>query len=332
MPETQKLNKSEFDSFKAITDKISTKIAQKNELNACANHLDTWLNYNKIPFKNFKESHLQNFIDSLNNTIITWRKGKIIYPELTQIALTTKEENNKRIGLKKSTQNSRLNALKKIFRLITPPSHQEALEAFFERNKPTRLKSHLEAHHFFKKDEIDKVIHDCFECDKRSKTKRRTGHLIKMLFYTGLRFNEATGIKLSDIHHHNEIAHITVTGKGSKERTIYIKSTWIYKIISELNPKTYLFETHQENQLDPSNSLKVIKRVFKKVHGEMSSHKIEHHALRHSFAMYAINDKPNADGSTGIDLSSVSSYLGHSDVSTTLNFYTHPNTKPDTFI
>jgi integrase/recombinase XerD len=147
-----------------------------------------------------------------------------------------------------------------------------------------------------------------------SLTDRRTAMIVRILAMTGLRISEFTGIRYGDItDYDNKNKSIRIVGKGRKERFIYLEKKTIDEI-KDLYPRVqeceYLFHTIRKTRYDRKTLWSQIKQFFwtrieKDVHP---------HLLRHWFATYKIGVEKQ-------DIKSVSRYLGHADVATTMNSY-----------
>jgi integrase/recombinase XerD len=144
--------------------------------------------------------------------------------------------------------------------------------------------------------------------------------IIKFLFQTGCRINEILNIKLKDIQYLNSKAHIQVIGKGQKVRTVYADENLIEKIQTYFGPRdllkgqmSLLFVSERGNPIHPTSIQKSIRDLATKLNIGKQVHP---HTLRHSCAMYLLHDKK-------LDLKSVSTYLGHSNPSITLEYYLH---------
>jgi integrase/recombinase XerD len=143
--------------------------------------------------------------------------------------------------------------------------------------------------------------------------QRKISLIIRMLAMSGLRISEFTGIKnndIADFDSDNKI--ITIVGKGNKERKIYITNSFLQEIRTVYPMKKeipYLFYNIRNQRYDRRVLWLQLKQTFKdKVNKNMHPHE-----LRHFFATNALKQ--------GEDIKSVSLYLGHSDVSVSLNFY-----------
>ncbi|MEE8574685.1 MAG: tyrosine recombinase, partial [Thermodesulfobacteriota bacterium] len=144
--------------------------------------------------------------------------------------------------------------------------------------------------------------------------------MLEVLYATGLRVTELTGLRLNDIN--LQLGTITTIGKGSKERIVPIGSEamrWIMRYVKESRPQIlkgqesqYLFITARGTKMTRQNFWVIIKKYA--VICGIETDRIKPHALRHSFATHLLE--------RGVDLRHVQVMLGHSDISTT-QIYTH---------
>ena len=157
------------------------------------------------------------------------------------------------------------------------------------------------------KDNIDLLIQS---------SNPRLSLIIEILFATGLRVSELVGIKLKDIEVKESYVFIDVTGKGSKERRVFIPEE-LYKRILPFSGK-YLFENRNRKAIDR----KQLWRDINKVGYSVLSKDIHPHTFRHSFATYLIVVKNKT-------VKAVSEYLGHASTAITQDMYLHDQLKPE---
>lgn len=137
------------------------------------------------------------------------------------------------------------------------------------------------------------------------------------LFNTGMRISELIGIKMVNIHL-NGIAKIKITGKGDKEREIFLPREKVNEIMEVFSSREYLFESSGKNKkYDRVNLSKLLKREIESVYPEKHFHP---HLLRHSFGTYQIISKKKS-------VKAISNYLGHSSTAITQDLYVHDNLK-----
>jgi integrase/recombinase XerD len=139
--------------------------------------------------------------------------------------------------------------------------------------------------------------------------------LLEVLYATGLRVSELTGLRLDGID--LEIGFVRCLGKGSKERIVPLGESAAAAVADYLRvrrvkkPTNYLFLNHLGGRLSRMGFLQILK-----AYGLQAGikKKLTPHVLRHSFATHLLE--------RGADLRAVQTMLGHSDISTT-EIYTH---------
>jgi integrase len=140
----------------------------------------------------------------------------------------------------------------------------------------------------------------------------RMALIAETLFWTGCRVSELIDIRVKDVKENGQYAIVSVqSGKGNKERTVYIPSELYQKVKWVFKGKEYLFETKNGTPYNRTNLFVEIRRQAKK-HGC----NITPHTLRHSKAMYLKDEK-------NLSADRIAKALGHSSVITTLQCYFH---------
>lgn len=153
---------------------------------------------------------------------------------------------------------------------------------------------------------------------------------------TGMRIGEICGLLWSDIDVENgiikvrrtvqriyvidgEIRHTEIlidTPKTKNSIRDIPMTTELYKIIKPLKKvvnNNFYVVTNESKPTEPRTYRNYYERLIKK----LGIPKLKFHGLRHSFATRCIESK--------CDYKTVSVILGHSNISTTLNLYVHPN-------
>ncbi len=159
-----------------------------------------------------------------------------------------------------------------------------------------------------RRDEYDRLI---------TAASYRDRLLLDFLWTTGCRVSELTGILLARCEVKGKTVHVPVTGKGNKERVLRIRLSLFDAICAEFKGTVFLFETSGGR---PFSRVYVSGRVHKLAF-EVLGRKLGAHSLRHSFATRQIR-RTNK-------IAAVSSYLGHSSTSITMNFYVHEQLDDD---
>jgi site-specific recombinase XerD len=133
--------------------------------------------------------------------------------------------------------------------------------------------------------------------------------LLKLLYATGARVGELSGLTWADIQERREAGQLTLFGKGGKTRTILLKpKVWdaLRSLRADSGPNDAVFRSRKGGALDPSQVRRIVYRAAAKAGLER---KISPHWMRHAHASHAL------DRHAPIHL--VQSTLGHASVSTT---------------
>lgn len=144
--------------------------------------------------------------------------------------------------------------------------------------------------------------------------------MLELLYATGLRVSELTGLSLSDLSLRQGV--VRILGKGDKERLVPLGEEAIYWLEQYLEyGRPWLITKQKIDIVFPSSRGKQMTRQtfwhrikHYAVIAGIDSEKLSPHVLRHAFATHLLNH--------GADLRVVQMLLGHSDLSTT-QIYTH---------
>ena len=143
--------------------------------------------------------------------------------------------------------------------------------------------------------------------------------LLELMYASGLRASEATGLELGDVDLDERV--LRARGKGSKERVVPIGAAAVSALRIYLErgrprlvrggPEAHLFVNFRGGSLTRQGLYKIVRR-----HALTAglADRMSPHTLRHTFATHLL--------AGGCDLRSVQEMLGHADVSTT-QLYTH---------
>lgn len=217
------------------------------------------------------------------------------------------EKNN----YKNSSINRKIASLSKMFKVMILAGEitinpVEALKQFKNINRKTSKSVNIS----LTLQDIKKTV----EITKDSSNQeKKISLIIRTLAMSGLRISEFINMKNNDIVDFDEDNKIvTIVGKGKKERQIYLENDFIDEIKAiypNVDGIPYLFYTIRGNKYNRKALYMQIRNKFKvKIDKD-----VHPHTLRHFYATEMLR--------TGRDIKSISLYLGHSDVSTCLNFY-----------
>jgi integrase/recombinase XerC len=141
--------------------------------------------------------------------------------------------------------------------------------------------------------------------------------IIEMLYFTGMRVNELTQLKCSDLNLYE--SSLKVLGKRNKERIIPLIPEMVTTLNEYLTKRSELAAGNNEYLLLTMKGAKVYNRMaYRIVHQYLTLvttlDKRSPHVLRHTFATHMLNK--------GADLNAIKEILGHANLSAT-EVYTH---------
>jgi site-specific recombinase XerD len=214
-------------------------------------------------------------------------------------------------GIKNSTINRKLASLSKMFSvLILAGEIKNNPVAILKKLKKISHVTSREVNISLTIDDIRKVtaIHG-----SSTDQEKRMSLIIRFLFTTGLRISEMTGIKNNDITVYDKKNYkIRIVGKGKKERFVFLQIELLkeIQILYPPNKVDYLFYSLRYHRFSRKQLWKQIHNKFKEKIGV----DVHPHTLRHAFITHKISVEKQ-------DIRAVSRYVGHQDVSITLNMY-----------
>lgn len=277
--------------------------------------------------KEFKKDHvIRSFLDSLyiekglsKNTVNSYENDIKAFSKWTTKTLGLHIKNLNKIdinsyiaflfkeGLKSSSVNRKISTLKAFYlflikkKIIKISPTEDVVMPKLQKYLPVSM-SEIEVEKLLDSPNISIPI------EKRDKA------MIEMLYATGMRISELTGLKITDIDTNRLV--VKVLGKGSKERLIPYGEKAADSLNSYIKdrPKSNSKETFLSNRGTAITRGAFWQRIKVYIVRENLKISISPHTLRHAFATHLLN--------RGADLRSVQILLGHSDLSTT-QIYTH---------
>jgi site-specific recombinase XerD len=217
-------------------------------------------------------------------------------------------------GNQASTRNVRLSAIHSFFRHLgaTHPEHlaqaQRVLSVPFKRTR-TREIQHLELA------EIRAVLH---HIDRSTPAGRRDFVLLLLMFNTGARVSEIVGLLATDLRLQVP-ATVLLRGKGRKERVCplwpetanALRDHMAEQALPSHEPRT-IFLNHRGQPLTRFGVRLILRRRVRDAAAHEPSlrgKRLHPHSLRHTTAVHLLR--------SGVDLSTIAHWLGHSSVNTT---------------
>ncbi|MBI4125354.1 MAG: site-specific tyrosine recombinase XerD [Deltaproteobacteria bacterium] len=170
--------------------------------------------------------------------------------------------------------------------------------------------------HVLSLENIDQMLD---ACDLKKPLGLRDFCILQLLYATGLRVSELTGLKTN--HLMADAGYLLAYGKGSKERVVPLGKEALRALkeyLAGVRPKLSGEKSSDAVFLSRKGEKLTRQRVWQVLGGLARKagipKKVTPHMLRHSFATHLLE--------RGADLRSVQILLGHADVSTT-QIYTH---------
>ncbi|MFL0362980.1 tyrosine recombinase XerC [Bacillus sp. PK3_68] len=170
---------------------------------------------------------------------------------------------------------------------------------------------------FFYEEEMEELF---AVCEGEEPLNLRNKAILELLYATGIRVSECTGIEMKHIDF--DFSVLLVKGKGNKERYVpfgtfaheaierYIATARKFLMKSTDN-HSFLFVNHRGKPLTSRGVRHILTTLIEKA---SLTRKIHPHMLRHTFATHLLNN--------GADLRTVQELLGHDHLSST-QVYTH---------
>jgi len=151
--------------------------------------------------------------------------------------------------------------------------------------------------------------------------------IIELIYSTGARVSEVEGLKTCDIDIKNN--EVVVTGKGRKQRIVYLNQAAVFWLNNYLEIRNKLICSKKNrstgdnhlflNKFGKGLSSRSIRTIVKKyVKKAVIGRNITPHSIRHSFATHLLQE--------GAGIREIQELLGHENISTT-QIYSHLNIK-----
>lgn len=179
-------------------------------------------------------------------------------------------------------------------------------------------KASLRLPQFFYKEELEQLF---TAADVAIPLGQRNQAILELLYATGIRVSECSGMKVGDLDF--TVGAALIKGKGRKERYVPVGSFALdaldhylengrKKLLEKTNePCDAVFLNYRGGQLSARSVRTILNGLMKKA--ALHIH-ISPHILRHTFATHLLNE--------GADLRAVQELLGHENLSST-QIYTH---------
>jgi len=248
------------------------------------------------------ENDITSFSDYNKNEFDQSSINKVDYSQLRSwiVKLVESKISNRSINRKISSLNTYYKFLLKIEKIKKNP---------LDNHRALKTKKIIQLP-FSEKEVISALDINNFQNSFEGKRDRL---IIEMLYSTGIRRIELTGLKIKDIDFSSK--RIKVLGKRNKERFIPMLESTISLIneymdyrneLKRIKSKDFLFLTSKGEKIYENLVYRITNKYFEYVSTKV---KKSPHILRHSFATHLLNN--------GADLNAVKDLLGHSSLAAT---------------
>ncbi len=213
-----------------------------------------------------------------------------------------------------SSRARKLSAIRSLYKYFVVKKH------YFDNNPAQNIETPK------KKKQLPKhlSIEECVELliavksDSESRTKERDFCILTFFLNCGMRLSELVGINIPDID--RDFESLKVTGKGAKERIIYLNDACRNALFEYLAVRPQSPDTAQPlfiSRLNKRISVKTVQWIVKKYLGEagLENKQYSTHKLRHTAATLMYQ-------SGKVDVRVLKDILGHEQLNTT-QIYTH---------
>ena len=256
---------------------------------------------------------LESFTGFLCNDYLTMGRDQLDLKRVDHLAIRSYLAHLSRRKLSRATMARHLSALRSFFKYLV---REELVEANPARTVATpKREKHLPA--VLQTSDVALLLE---QPDTSRTLGIRDAAWLELLYASGLRISELTGIDLDDLELRSRL--VKVRGKGSKERIVPFGSKAEAALRAYLAVRGELVHDVEEqavfvNHRGARITTRSVRRLFDGYVRDASLRAgVSPHTLRHSFATHLLN--------AGADLRGIQELLGHASLSTTQK-YTHLN-------
>lgn len=218
-----------------------------------------------------------------------------------------------------STRNVRLAAIHAFFRYVAQ-SRPERLEQCQRILAIPFKRSGLRSVEYLEYEEIAVVLS---AIDRSTKAGRRDYTLVATMFNTGARVQETVDLRAGDLQLTRPF-HVRLFGKGRKERicplwseTAEVLRQHCVEQRIDLRSNAPIFTNRHGIALTRFGVRYILRKYFERAQAttpSMTKKRLHPHSMRHSCAVHLLK--------AGVDLSTISQWLGHASINTTNRYAT----------
>lgn len=280
-------------------------------------HLEVEKNRSRLTIRNY-DLYLRRFCEFAGSRSVTSPAGVDLDLIRSFRLMLNRKQDQHGHELKLATQTYHIIALRSFLKYLARRDIKSLAAEKLELPKtPSRQVNFLES------EDLEKLFRATNQ-EKDGLRRLRDRAILEVLFSTGLRVAEASGLKRTQVNLKKD--EFSVKGKGDKIRVVFLSPSAKSALKNYLNkrsdnsPALFVRHTNQTDIADVSPlTARTIQRLMKKYALLAGiTIKISPHTLRHTMATDLLQ--------AGADLRSVQEILGHSSITTT-QIYTHLTNK-----
>lgn len=156
--------------------------------------------------------------------------------------------------------------------------------------------------------EVETLLHEQQSEKLDPELVARDQAILELFYSSGLRLSELVGLDVCDIDW--EKLHLRVTGKGNKQRFVFVNQTAAEAISAYLEMRSHKADALFLNRFGARISTRAVQMLFsKRLNKAQLIRRASPHTLRHSFATHMLEG--------GSDLVTIKELLGHESLQTT---------------
>jgi integrase/recombinase XerD len=212
------------------------------------------------------------------------------------------------------TRNVRLSAIHSFFRYLGGECPELLAQAQRILSVPFKRTSTREIQHL----DLDEILAVLGAVDPRTSSSRRDLALLSLMFNTGARVSEIVALQTDDLQMASAPS-IVLHGKGRKERicplwpeTVHLLEKMLEERGIKPSESAALFLNHRGLDLTRFGVRLIFRKYVRKAaksNPTLKNKRLHPHSARHSTAVHLLR--------SGVDLSTIAHWLGHTSVNTT---------------
>lgn len=215
-------------------------------------------------------------------------------------------------GCQASTRNARLAAIRSLFAFIAREEPVLMVQCQAIRSLPLKRSEHKTVA-YLEEGEMQALL-DAVDSDSRTGVRDRA--LLLVLYNTGARVSEITGLRREDLRLHGACPQVKLLGKGRKQRscplwpeTVEALDAYLRTRVPKASGTVQLFLNANGSPITRFGIRYITRKYGARALPALSTKAVNPHTVRHTTAMHLLR--------AGNDINMIGFWLGHADINTT---------------